>query len=161
MATRILDIQIDVVLIRLGNDVAQQIEIHFVVEGIVAPLVVIPMVQFCLVLYNETPEIEIGRGEEKIDRIYEKRFPGLGNLCPFQFPSCMMPFFQLPQGLNMPPGLCLGAPDGAEEHDRLVIMFKMTAFVAVNADGLGHISSYKIVVRFRFFVDCGLLIASS
>lgn len=65
LAVGILDIQIDVVLNRRGNDVAQQIEIHFVVEGIVAPLVVIPMVQFCLVLYNETPEIEISRGEKK------------------------------------------------------------------------------------------------
>ena len=87
-----------------------------------APLVVIFMIQFCLIVDNETPEIEIDRGEEKIDRIYEKRFPGLGSLCPFQFPSCVMPFFRLSQGLNMPPGLCLGAPDGAEKHDRSLVL---------------------------------------
>ena len=55
-----------------------------------APLVVIFMIQFCLIVDNETPGKT--QEEEKIDCIYEKRFPGLGSLCPFQFPSCVMPF---------------------------------------------------------------------
>lgn len=60
LTARVLDIQIDVVLIRLGNDVAQQIEVHLVVKGIVAPLVVVIMVKPCLILDDKTPEIEMG-----------------------------------------------------------------------------------------------------
>ena len=56
----VLDIQIDVVLIRLGNDVAQQIEVHLVVKGIVAALIIIFVVQSGFVLDDDTPEIEMG-----------------------------------------------------------------------------------------------------
>jgi hypothetical protein len=145
LAAGILNIQIDVELIRIRNYVAEQIIIHFVVKRIMTPLIVIFMIQFCFIVYNEAPEIEISRGKEKINRIEKKRFPGLGNLCPLQFSSCPMSLLQFPQCRSMLPGLFLGTPNGAKKHDRLVIVLQVTAFVTVNVNDFRHLSSPKMV----------------
>ena len=75
LASCVLYVQIDVVLVWWRNDIAQEVEIHLVVKGVVAALVKERMVEFLLLIHDKTSEVQILSREEVPYDVEEKNLP--------------------------------------------------------------------------------------
>jgi hypothetical protein len=137
-AAGVLLVEVDAVAGIGAEDGFEEAEHHFVVPVVVG-LAVVGVAEIGFVS-DPGAEVEVVIVEEVVEDGAVEVGLCRGDFAPLDFEvggeSVLL--FDLAEADGDFAGLVLEAPDAAENHDRLVVVFDVAAFVAVDVVGLGH-----------------------